>query len=141
MSVLDNVMVGALTRTRDVRHARERARTLLERVGLGWLEMTLLCVVERVGGLSQQALADRALVDRTRVSAAARRLESEGLVVREPGADGRQVRVSLTQAGSRWTREGVEELRLADQALLPRLRDSERERLRALLEKGLVGWA
>ena len=35
MSVLDNVMVGALTRTRDVRHARERARTLLERVGLG----------------------------------------------------------------------------------------------------------
>ena len=35
MSVLDNVMVGALTRTRDVRHARERARVLLERVGLG----------------------------------------------------------------------------------------------------------
>ena len=35
MSVLDNVMVGALTRTRDVRHARERARALLERVGLG----------------------------------------------------------------------------------------------------------
>ena len=35
MSVVDNVMVGALTRTRDVRHARERARTLLERVGLG----------------------------------------------------------------------------------------------------------
>jgi branched-chain amino acid transport system ATP-binding protein len=35
MSVLDNVMVGALTRTRDVRHARERARLLLERVGLG----------------------------------------------------------------------------------------------------------
>jgi branched-chain amino acid transport system ATP-binding protein len=35
MSVLDNVMVGALTRTRDVRHARARAHTLLERVGLG----------------------------------------------------------------------------------------------------------
>jgi branched-chain amino acid transport system ATP-binding protein len=35
MSVLDNVMVGALTRTRDVRHARARAQTLLERVGLG----------------------------------------------------------------------------------------------------------
>jgi len=29
-----NVMVGALTRTRDVRHARARARELLERVGL-----------------------------------------------------------------------------------------------------------
>ena len=34
LSVLDNVMVGALTRTRDVRHARERARELVERVGL-----------------------------------------------------------------------------------------------------------
>jgi branched-chain amino acid transport system ATP-binding protein len=35
LSVLDNVMVGALTRTKDVRHARERARQLIERVGLG----------------------------------------------------------------------------------------------------------
>ncbi len=34
LSVLDNVMVGALTRTRDVRHARERARELVRRVGL-----------------------------------------------------------------------------------------------------------
>ena len=34
MTVLDNVMVGALTRTRDVRHARGRARELLARVGL-----------------------------------------------------------------------------------------------------------
>jgi branched-chain amino acid transport system ATP-binding protein len=35
LSVLDNVMVGALTRTRDVRHARARARDLVQRVGLG----------------------------------------------------------------------------------------------------------
>ncbi len=34
LTVVDNVMVGALTRTRDVRHARARARELLERVGL-----------------------------------------------------------------------------------------------------------
>jgi branched-chain amino acid transport system ATP-binding protein len=34
LTVLDNIMVGALTRTRDVRHARERARELTERVGL-----------------------------------------------------------------------------------------------------------
>jgi branched-chain amino acid transport system ATP-binding protein len=34
LTVLDNVMVGALTRTRDVRHARERARELVGRVGL-----------------------------------------------------------------------------------------------------------
>ena len=34
LSVLDNVMVGALTRTRDVRHARERARELVGKVGL-----------------------------------------------------------------------------------------------------------
>jgi branched-chain amino acid transport system ATP-binding protein len=34
LSVLDNVVIGALTRTRDVRHARERAFTLLEKVGL-----------------------------------------------------------------------------------------------------------
>ena len=35
MTVLDNVMVGALTRTRDVKHAREQAREWLSRVGLG----------------------------------------------------------------------------------------------------------
>jgi branched-chain amino acid transport system ATP-binding protein len=35
MTVLDNVMVGALTRTHDVRHARGEAREILERVGLG----------------------------------------------------------------------------------------------------------
>ncbi len=34
LSVLDNVTVGALTRTHDMRHARERARELLARVGL-----------------------------------------------------------------------------------------------------------
>jgi branched-chain amino acid transport system ATP-binding protein len=34
LTVLDNVMVGALTRTRDVRHARDRARELVARVGL-----------------------------------------------------------------------------------------------------------
>jgi branched-chain amino acid transport system ATP-binding protein len=34
LTVLDNVMVGALTRTKDVRHARERARDLVRRVGL-----------------------------------------------------------------------------------------------------------
>ena len=34
LTVLDNVMVGALTRTKDVRHARERARELIARVGL-----------------------------------------------------------------------------------------------------------
>jgi branched-chain amino acid transport system ATP-binding protein len=35
LTVLDNVMVGALTRTKDVRHARARARELIVRVGLG----------------------------------------------------------------------------------------------------------
>ena len=34
LTVLENVMVGALTRTKDVRHARDRARELIGRVGL-----------------------------------------------------------------------------------------------------------
>ena len=34
MTVLENVMVGSLTRTRDVKHAREQAREWLSRVGL-----------------------------------------------------------------------------------------------------------
>ncbi|HUF91164.1 MAG TPA: ABC transporter ATP-binding protein [Candidatus Limnocylindria bacterium] len=34
LTVIDNVMVGALTRTKDVRHARERARDLIGKVGL-----------------------------------------------------------------------------------------------------------
>ena len=35
MTVVENVMVGALTRTHDVRHARDQARQILERVELG----------------------------------------------------------------------------------------------------------
>jgi branched-chain amino acid transport system ATP-binding protein len=35
LTVLDNVMVGALTRIKEVRHARERARELVRTVGLG----------------------------------------------------------------------------------------------------------
>ncbi|PWU20425.1 MAG: ABC transporter ATP-binding protein [Candidatus Rokuibacteriota bacterium] len=35
LTVVDNVMVGALTRTRDMGHARKRALALLDRVGLG----------------------------------------------------------------------------------------------------------
>jgi branched-chain amino acid transport system ATP-binding protein len=35
MTVLDNVVVGALTRTRDLRHAREQAHAILASVGLG----------------------------------------------------------------------------------------------------------
>ena len=34
LTVLDNVMVGALTRTKDVKHAREQARAILAKVGL-----------------------------------------------------------------------------------------------------------
>jgi branched-chain amino acid transport system ATP-binding protein len=34
LTVLDNVTVGALTRTKDVRHAREQARALVRTVGL-----------------------------------------------------------------------------------------------------------
>ena len=34
MTVLENVMVGALTRTKDVKHAREQAREWLSKVGL-----------------------------------------------------------------------------------------------------------
>jgi branched-chain amino acid transport system ATP-binding protein len=34
LTVLENVVVGALTRTRDVRQAREQARAILDRVGL-----------------------------------------------------------------------------------------------------------
>ena len=34
LTVVENVMIGALTRTHDVRHARERAHELLGRVGL-----------------------------------------------------------------------------------------------------------
>ena len=34
MTVLENVMVGALTRTKDVKHARDQAREWLSRVGL-----------------------------------------------------------------------------------------------------------
>jgi branched-chain amino acid transport system ATP-binding protein len=35
LTVLHNVMVGALTRTKDVAHARERAHELVRKVGLG----------------------------------------------------------------------------------------------------------
>jgi branched-chain amino acid transport system ATP-binding protein len=46
MTVLENVMVGAFQRTADPRHARERARTALDGVGLGGTEAA------RAGALS-----------------------------------------------------------------------------------------
>jgi DNA-binding MarR family transcriptional regulator len=116
-------------RARPAFAIRDLARTMascveeqLRQTDLTSVEVALLLVAAQVEGLSQQALATRAGVDRNRASTALMRLEREGHVSRRSSAsDARRILVAIITTG-----------RAALAHALVAVERGEREALRAL---------
>ena len=96
-------------------------------------------VLAREGdGLSQQAIADRAGLDRTTVSQAVRRLEERQQLGRSPQpGDGRKVLLLASPATAWAAARAAQTARHAHEKALRRLTTDERECLQHLLTKAL----
>ncbi|MBI1389114.1 MAG: MarR family transcriptional regulator [bacterium] len=74
--------------------------------GLSADSFTLLTILSELGAMTQKELGDKASSDANTVSAMLSRLESRGLIAREPHpSDGRARIVKLTEAGRHTQRE------------------------------------
>ena len=114
---------------------RSRVDEALTNHGLSWTECAALVVLCEVSGLSQQGLAERTAVDRSRISQALTRLEERELVERSTGVDRRHRLVHVTDTGRARLRAATGAVERAErEALLP-LDPRERDRLAALLAK------
>ena len=102
-------------------------------------EHRLLLVLAHEGsGLSQQAIADRAGLDRTTASEAARRLEERQQLRRRPKArDKRKLLLLTSPDTARAAARTAEIARAAHEKAVSGLTIEERECLRALLTKAL----
>ncbi len=102
-------------------------------------EHRILTVLAHGGsGLSQQAVADRAGLDRTTASRAAQRLEERQQLGRRPQArDSRKLLLLASPETARAAARSAETARTAEEKTLSPLTDFERERLRRLLAKAL----
>jgi DNA-binding MarR family transcriptional regulator len=128
-------------RARPAFAIRDLARTMGSRVDeqlsareSTWVEFVLLLVADHLDGLSQQALATRAGVDRNRASAALAILERKGHVSREPSAsDARRVNVAITAMGRSALREALAGVERAEGEALRGLDAEARARFQALL--------
>ncbi len=89
-------------------------------------------------GLSQQAVADRAGLDRTTASQAARRLEERQQLGRRPSErDTRKLLLLASPETARAAERAAEIARTAHEKALSRLTIEEREHLQRLLTKAL----
>jgi DNA-binding MarR family transcriptional regulator len=102
-------------------------------------EHRLLIVLTHGGdGLTQQAIADRAGLDRTTASQAARRLEERQHLRRRPQArDKRKLLLLTSPETARATARAAQMARTAHEKALSRLTTHEQECLQRLLTKGL----
>jgi DNA-binding MarR family transcriptional regulator len=116
------------------RTIRARVDEQLSQSGLSWVSFSLLLVASEVDGLSQQTLALKAGVDRTRASAVLDDLEYEGYVTRRRCRDdARRIVVSVTGEGRHVVAEGLAAVERGELAAMRGLRRRERERVHALL--------
>ena len=117
---------------------RRRVRLELADTGLTWPDYVTLTVLVEVHELSQQALAERTLLDRTRVAELVDGLESSGLVERRRApSDLRLVLVTPTPGGRDVLSSAAEAVQRAESEALRSLARRERERLRTLLDRAL----
>jgi DNA-binding MarR family transcriptional regulator len=109
------------------------------RVGLGEISVTMLailCVLERMPGLSQADLARMIKVERMTAGINAKRCVEMGLVEREiVTSDRRRYALRLTDAGREALRALSERIPLHEDRLARRLTATERRQLIALLDK------
>jgi DNA-binding MarR family transcriptional regulator len=110
-----------------------------DRVGRGEISVTMLailCMLERLPGLSQSELARMIKVERMTAGINAKRCVEKGLVVREsvPG-DRRRYALRLTDAGREELRAIRERIPLHEDRLAQRLTAAQRRQLIALLDQ------
>jgi DNA-binding MarR family transcriptional regulator len=91
---------------------------------------------ESDGGLSQQAIGVRTRMDKVTVSRAVRALEQRGLLERSADeADGRALRVALSQSGWRLYESVAPQALALEARLFDRLDQEERAQLESLLSR------
>jgi DNA-binding MarR family transcriptional regulator len=112
------------------------ARVYAAEDGLSTQEWRLIAVLGEDGERSQLELARRTRMEKVPVSRAARSLEERGLVRRARSkSDARSRRLTLTAAGRRLYARVAPAALQAEAEVLAELKPSEREQLRALLER------
>ncbi len=96
----------------------------------------LLTALSARGPLDQTSLAEELGIDRTNVADVVRRLESRGLVSREPHPEDRRAKlVSLTAKGRQLTQKMFPAMQRAQDRLVEALSETERARFMATLER------
>jgi DNA-binding MarR family transcriptional regulator len=101
-----------------------------------WCEFAALTVACELSGLSQNGLAERTAIDRTRISEAIERLEDHALITRREGPQGRRL-VYATESGRELRRDLELAVAQAERAALLPLNPRERARLWELLAKAI----
>jgi DNA-binding MarR family transcriptional regulator len=110
----------------------------LRELGLTWSEYTVLAIVAALDGPSQEAISNRAGMDRGSLSRLVRDLEDEGLLERHRGrTDGRRVLCLATPAGKDAAAEAAGAVDEASRSALRRLHAKERARLHVLMARAI----
>ena len=108
--------------------------------GLSIKHFAALSVIADEGPLSQQLLGARMAVDRTTMVTVIDELERAGMVTRRRNPnDRRAYALEATPAGRKWQARAAAELHAAQDELLAPLSAGERDELKTLLQRLLVG--
>lgn len=117
--------------------AGDAHRAIVDTVtAIGRRDYAILAGLDEFGSLSQAALGRRLGLDRSDISVALDRLETDGTITRTSDpAHARRKLVSLTQAGRRRLKHLEAEISQAQKGLLAPLTTAEAEHLTALLQR------
>lgn len=121
---------------RITRRLGDAERPLLERHGLTMWEYIVLSHLARRPVETQLELARRIGYDKTRLISLLDRLQSEGLIEREPDAADRRARnVRITKSGERRRAAAQRDIRSMEDRALAELSADDRQTLLAILQR------
>jgi DNA-binding MarR family transcriptional regulator len=110
----------------------------LGELGLTWADFRVLAIIDALDAVSQQAIHDRAGVDRGSLSRLVRDLEEEGLIERDRGGpDRRRVLCLATPAGAAAAAQAAAAVDDAGRRALRNLHAKERARLHVLMGRAI----